>query len=270
MDTPLGRPVRFTDRYDAGLLAPVERAPVRRAMGLDGPPPFTGEDVWNAYELSWLAPSGMPRVAALRLRMDAASPAMVESKSMKLYLNSFAQTSFESEVEVAGVLKRDVSEAVGSSVSVEMLDLPEIEAADGVLPGDSLDVLDVTTDVYERAPELLALARDVPAPVSETLHTHLFRSLCPVTGQPDWASVLVRYRGSAIDRPSLLRYLISFRLHRAFHEATVEQIYLDLKQQCGCESLLVGGFFLRRGGLDINPFRADPGEAWPVMRLPRQ
>lgn len=269
MDTPLGKPTSFKDGYDASLLAPVERAPLRESMGLGETLPFAGEDVWNAYEFSWLSPRGLPRVAMLRLRLDAASPGIVESKSMKLYLNGFAQTRFESENAVAGALERDLQAVVGAPVSVQVQGLEELDPP-GNLPGDSLDSLGIEADVYERAPELLALASDPCGAVQETLHTHLFRSLCPVTEQPDWASMLIRYRGAAIERESLLRYLVSYRRHRAFHETTVEQIFVDLKARCGCERLMVGGYFLRRGGLDINPFRADPGEVWPVLRLPRQ
>ncbi len=271
MDTPLGKPTAYTERYDPALLAPVARAPLRATLGLHEAPPFVGEDVWNGYEFSWLSPPGLPRVAGLRITLDAHSPRLVESKSMKLYLNGFAQTRFDSDRAVSDVLARDLAAAVGAPVSVELSTLGDIEPATGRLPGICLDDLDVATDVYDRAPELLQTAGEGEGtPVEESLHTHLFRSLCPVTGQPDWASVLVRYRGNAIDHASLLRYLVSFRRHPAFHETTVEQIFLDLKARCRCDYLMVGGYFLRRGGIDINPFRADPGESWPVVRLVRQ
>lgn len=239
-------------------------------MGIRGPAPFVGEDVWTGYELSWLSPAGVPRVGALRLRVDAASPRMVESKSMKIYLNGFAQTRFDFREAVSQTLERDLTKAVGAPVALDVLNLEDLDPAVGVLPGECLDGLDVAADVYDRDPTLLSLADPAGEPVEEALHTHLFRSLCPVTGQPDWASVLIRYRGSAMDRGSLLRYLVSFRCHQAFHENTVERMFLDLKDRCGCERLLVAGYFLRRGGLDINPYRADPGEAWPAMRLVRQ
>jgi 7-cyano-7-deazaguanine reductase len=270
MDLPLGKPTAVPDHYDPTLLAPMERGPARETMGISGALPFVGEDVWNGYEFSWLGPNGLPRAAGLRLRIGADSPRIVESKSMKLYLNGFAQTRFESADAATGLLSSDLEAAFSAPVSVEVLALDELATNLGVLPGESLDSLDVAVDVYERAPGLLAPAAAGGESVEETLHTHLFRSLCPVTAQPDWASVLVRYRGPAIDRGSLLRYLVSFRRHQAFHETTIEQIFLDLKERCRCEKLVVGGYFLRRGGLDINPFRADPGEHWPVIRLARQ
>jgi 7-cyano-7-deazaguanine reductase len=209
-------------------------------------------------------------VGALRLRVSAGSPRIVESKSMKLYLNSFAQTQFESPHAVAAVLEQDLKKAAGAVVSVRVLGIAEMDPATGVLPGECLDSLDVVTDIYERDPKLLVLASGNGEVVEESLHTHLFRSLCPVTGQPDWASVLIRYRGNAINRASLLRYLVSFRRHPAFHETTVEQMFVDLKERCRCQRLLVAGYFLRRGGLDINPFRADPGETWSLVRLVRE
>ena len=267
-DIPLGRPTDYPDRFDPGLLAPMERAHAR-AMTAGTALPFSGQDVWNAYEFSWLNGNGLPQVAMLQIRVDAASPRMIESKSMKLYLNGFAQTPFESAAAAAARAEADLSEACGAPVRVDLRPLTEMEAPLNALPGESLDHLGVIVDRYEPAPDLLRSAADAD-PVEETLHTDLFRSLCPVTAQPDWASVLIRYAGPPIDRAGLLRYLVSYRRHQAFPEATVEQIFLDLKARCGCRRLMVGGWFLRRGGIDINPFRADPGEVWPVMRLVRQ
>lgn len=266
-DTPLGRPTDYADRFDPGLLAPLDRAHARGASG--GGLPFSGEDVWNAYEFSWLNARGLPRVAVLQIRVDAASPRMIESKSMKLYLNGFAQTPFDSAAAAAARAEADLSDACGAPVRVEVRTLTDMDPPANALPGESLDDLDVTVDRYEPAPELLSCDGDAEL-VAETLHTDLFRSLCPVTAQPDWASILIRYAGPPIDRAGLLRYLVSYRRHQAFHESTIEQIFLDLKARCRCRRLMVGGWFLRRGGIDINPFRADPGEVWPVMRLVRQ
>lgn len=267
-DTPLGRPTGYPDRYDPDLLAPMDRAPSRSAMGIaDDPLPFAGEDVWNGYEFSWLSDRGVPRVAALQVRVPAHSPYMVESKSMKLYLNGFAQERFDASSAVVEVLEEDLSRAFGERVRLQLTEVDGM-AADDRLPGSCLDYLDVEITAYDRDPGLLATGDGEP--LEETVHCNLFRSLCPVTGQPDWASVLIRYAGVPLDHRALLRYLISYRRHQAFHEATVEQIFVDLKRYGGCERLLVGGYFLRRGGLDINPFRADPGETWPVLRLPRQ
>lgn len=269
MDIPLGKPIDYPDAYDPSLLAPMDRSAGRDRLGVSGQAPFVGEDVWNGYEFSWLSAAGLPRVAMVRLRVDAASPRMVESKSMKLYLNGFAQTRFDSRQEVGATLQRDLSAGFGTDVDVELFAPGAADPPHLTLPGTSLDALDIGSDVYQPAPELL-VSDAAAEPVAETLHTDLFRSLCPVTGQPDWASILVRYAGPPIDHAGLLRYLVSFRSHQAFHETTLEQIFLDLKAQCGCRRLMVGGYFLRRGGIDINPFRADPGEVWPVLRLVRQ
>ncbi len=265
---PLGKATPFPDRYDRSLLAPIERAVVRRAMGIGATLPFAGEDVWHGYELSWLNPRGLPRVAALRLQVGADSPCMVESKSMKLYVNGFAQTAFESREAVTHRLREDLSQACGATVAVAVMPLAELPAPAATLPGVCLDDLNVATDVYERDPDLLRLTGG--GVLEETLHTHLFRSLCPVTGQPDWASVLVRYRGPAVDREALLRYLVSFRQHQAFHETTIEQIFLDLKDRCRSEELMVAGYFLRRGGVDISPVRSDGPWDWPLVRTVRQ
>ena len=267
-DTTLGRPTDYADRFDPGVLAPLERAHAANSRG-GAALPFSGEDVWNAYEFSWLNANGLPRVAMLQIRVDAASPRMIESKSMKLYLNGFAQTPFDSAAAAASRVEADLSDACGAPVHVEIRPLTDLDPPANALPGESLDDLDVTVDRYLPAPELLSCDGDAE-PVEETLHTDLFCSLCPVTAQPDWASILVRYAGPPIDRTGLLRYLVSYRRHQAFHESTVEQIFLDLKDRCGCRRLMVGGWFLRRGGIDINPFRADPGEVWPVLRLIRQ
>lgn len=266
--TPLGKPTTYPERYDPALLAPMPRSDSRAAIGLAGALPFTGEDVWNGYEFSWLDAGGRPRVAGLRLRVDAASPAIVESKSMKLYLNGFAQARFDDEAAVMSALNHDLSEAFGARVDVALLALAELAAPDADLPGKSLDYLDLTADIYERTPNLLVVEEG--AAVAETLHTELFRSLCPVTGQPDWASILIDYQGPAMNHGALLRYLISYRRHQAFHETTVEQIFMDLKERCRCDELMVAGYFLRRGGLDINPLRADHSAQWPVRRTARQ
>jgi len=270
MDIPLGKPTPAPERYDPGVLAPLQRAAGRHAIGLDEAWQFAGEDLWRGYEFSWLSHRGMPRVALVELRVSAHSPNIVESKSMKLYFNSFAQTRFDSEQVVVECLRADLQAAFGAPVTVTLTDL-EAAAEASLLPGTSLDSLDIDVDAYERAPHLLSVAAG-DTTVADTVYTHRFRSLCPVTGQPDWASLLIRYQGPALEHAGLLRYLVSFRCHQAFHETTVEQIYVDLKTRGGCKRLLVAGYFLRRGGVDINPVRGDPGmaEDWPVLRLSRQ
>ncbi len=272
-------PSIYTDSYTPSLLHPIERARARARLGVAGALPFVGEDLWTGYEFSWLNASGKPVVAALRLRVPCASPNLVESKSMKLYLNGFAQVRFGSREEVEKVLEGDLASAFGAPVTVELPGLEDLESV-ARMPGESLDALDIEVSDYERKPELLMLAdaqsgrRDGSGPgpghVEAAWHTDLFRSLCPMTGQPDWASLLVAYRGPSIEPAGLLRYLVSYRRHAAFHEDTVERIFVDIMQRCAPTDLTVYGRFLRRGGIDINPFRSTSEARAPIGRLARQ
>jgi 7-cyano-7-deazaguanine reductase len=258
----------YADGYDRGRLAPLERAASRRAQGVQKPAAFVGIDLWRCYEFSWLDAGGMPRVAGLTVTADAGTPCMVESKSMKLYLNGFAQSRFDSAAAVRECLDSDLAGAFGAAVTVALTSLSDLAVPAFRVPGHSLDGIEAAIDTYQPDPALLRLhAAD---PVEETLHTDLFRSVCPVTGQPDWATVLIRYRGAEIDRTGLLRYLVSYRQHAAFHETTVERIHQDIRARCGCERLLVAGYFQRRGGIDINPIRADAPQDWPLLRTLRQ
>jgi 7-cyano-7-deazaguanine reductase len=266
---PLGHATPYPDAYDASLLFAVARAPQRREIGLAEALPFTGVDVWTAYELTWLDPRGKPQVAIATLVVPASTPALVESKSVKLYLGAFAQTRFDGIPEVQATIARDLSHATGGTVQVTL-----DTAAGGLsergsdLEGQSLDDLQVTIQRYHPAPEQLAAAGPV---VEETLKTDLFRSLCPITGQPDFASVQLAYRGPAIDRAALLRYLVSYRCHPGFHEHCVERIFVDVMARCRCETLSVYARFTRRGGVDINPLRTNAGlGAPPNLRTARQ
>jgi 7-cyano-7-deazaguanine reductase len=268
METPLGKPVRYADGYDAALLAPMPRVDSRLAEGLPVDATWVGIDLWRSYEFSWLNIAGLPQVAGLVLEVDAGSPRMVESKSMKLYLNGFAQTRFESEAAIRNRLDTDLGAAFGAAVQTRLVPLATLASAVASLPGVSLDDLPVGIDAYRPDPQLLAEGSG--APVAETLHTELFRSVCPVTGQPDWASLLIRYQGPPIDHAALLRYLVSFRQHAAFHETTIERVFTDITERCRCQRLLVAGYFLRRGGIDINPIRADRPQPWPMLRTARQ
>ena len=267
---PLGKPSEYRDTYTPSLLCSLNRADSRSAMGMPDPLPFSGVDLWNAYELTWLDEVGKPDVAAARINVPCSSPCMVESKSLKLYLNSFAQTGFGSRSEVLGTLNSDLGVAFRAPVMVELLDVNRLPPITTHVPGTCIDGLEVSADLYERAPHLLKLEDGQERVVKETLYSHLFRSLCPVTGQPDFATISVRYLGRPIRRAALLQYLISYRAHQAFHEATVEQIYLDILAYCRPEQLTVSGHFLRRGGIDINPYRSNVDDRSPGLRLPRQ
>lgn len=268
-DAPLGRPARHPDRYAPSLLYAVPRHPQRAALGLAARLPFTGVDVWTAYELTWLDAMGKPQVALATLEVPAESPSLVESKSMKLYLGSFAQTNFAGMTEVAAAIERDVSATTGARVVVTLRGPAAFDAqAIRELAGESLDSLQIACDTYDVEPGFLAAGHER---VEETLTTRLFRSVCPVTAQPDIASVQVSYRGMRVDREGLLRYLVSYRRHAGFHEHCVERIFVDLAARCGCEQLSVLARFTRRGGLDINPFRTNAGAAAPAnVRTARQ
>lgn len=264
----LGKVSDYVETYTPSLLHSLPRTAAREKMGISTDR-MLGEDVWTGYEFSWLTERGKPAVAGIRLRVPAHSPMLVESKSMKLYLMSFAQTRFDSRADVLRTLDQDLATAFRAPVLVELLDFVQLGGIAQQMPGRCLDDLDVLITRYEHAPDLLQLAGS-EVQVRETLHTHLFRSLCPVTGQPDWASISVDYVGPAIDESSLLQYLISFRSHTGFHEATIELIFADILQRCSPQQLTVYGRFQRRGGLDINPFRSTHENAAPVYRLARQ
>ncbi|RQS27436.1 NADPH-dependent 7-cyano-7-deazaguanine reductase QueF [Burkholderia sp. Bp8992] len=263
--SPLGKATVYAAQYDASLLFPIPRAGAREQLGITSALPFFGTDIWNAYELSWLNARGKPQVAVATFYVPAESPNIVESKSFKLYLGSFAQSKFDSIDAVRDVLKRDVSAACGSSVSVQLVsahDFGKLEMDE--LDGLSLDRLDLDTDIYEPDPSLLSAADgENEAPVEETLVSDLLRSNCPVTGQPDWGSVQIHYVGPQIDHAGLLRYIISFRNHTGFHEQCVERIFLDILHACKPVKLAVYARYTRRGGLDINPFRTNYNQPMP-------
>jgi 7-cyano-7-deazaguanine reductase len=267
--SPLGHATAWTEGHDPGLLFPVERAPLRAELGLAESPPFRGVDLWNAYELSWLDASGKPEVAIATFAVPAESPRIVESKSVKLYLTALNLVRFASRDEVAATIAGDLAAATGTPVEVvlvrsdEFAGLPHAE-----LEGESLDRLALDGSDTAPDPEALAAGGEV---VAETLTSRLFRSVCPVTGQPDYASVQLRYRGPRIDRARLLRYLVAYRRHPGFHEHCVERIFMDVRQRCRPEDLAVYARFTRRGGIDINPFRTSGREPFPAnVRTARQ
>ncbi len=266
----LGRPVPLPAARTPALLQPIARSEGRRRLGLqDAALPFFGEDRWTGYELSWLDAAGKPQVAGLRLRVPCASANMVESKSLKLYLNSIAQERFASSGAVRETLLADLRPLLGKGFHLELSDLDGLAFRIVRLPGKSLDELALASCEYERNPRLLRL-KDGAGAVAETWRSHLFRSLCPVTGQPDWASIAIAYQGPAIEPSALLAYLISYRCHAAFHEEVVEQLFVDIQQRCRPTQLTVSGHFLRRGGLDINPLRTTQAHWTSSGRLARQ
>ncbi|AMX02788.1 NADPH-dependent 7-cyano-7-deazaguanine reductase QueF [Microbulbifer thermotolerans] len=252
---PLGKETRYESTYNPGLLYPIPRAVSRVQLGLGDELPFVGEDEWWGYELSWLNPKGVPQVAVARFSFPASSSRMVESKSFKLYLNSFNQTEFASWDAVRETLAKDLSEVSGAAVEVNLYNVEDAVLAPEPPRGICLDRLDIETRRYQPDASILKLAGGAE-PVSETLYSHLLRSNCPVTGQPDWATVSVEYQGPALHREALLAYIISFREHQDFHEHCVERIFCDLHRLAAFEALTVSARYTRRGGLDINPLRS--------------
>ena len=265
-DLPLGRTVRSAAEYSPDALRAISRDDQRRAVEMKNIHPFIGEDVWNCYEFSWLGSEHCPCAATLRIVVPCDTKNMVESKSLKLYLNSFAQTRFANEQEVIERLKTDVSEVCGAPVDTLLMNIDK-ENLGQELTGDCLDQLAVRIETFEPRAAILTTNG---APRSESVFSHLFRSICPVTGQPDHATIAIAYEGGAIQRESLLAYLVSYREYEGFHEHVVERIYRDLMEVASFSRLSVEGHFLRRGGIDINPFRATHPRTRPFSRAPRQ
>jgi 7-cyano-7-deazaguanine reductase len=267
--TPLGKPTDYPAEYSPQVLFAVPRIEARRALGLGAELPFQGEDVWNAWELTWLEPAGKPTVATAVITVPADSVNIVESKSLKLYLNSLAMSRYASNDEVAEIIRRDLSRITESEVQISLTPARAFSTGRIVdLPGDCIDDLDVEIDASGVDAKMLKTAGEDL--IEDELHSHLLHSNCPVTHQPDMGSVLIRYRGPAIDRESLLRYIVSFRQHSDFHEACVERMFLDIKARCRPEKLTVYARYNRRGGLDINPFRSDFETTAENLRLWRQ
>lgn len=261
-NSPLGRETAYPAQYDPALLYPIPRAPARAQLGIAADAlPFVGIDRWQAFELSWLDPRGKPQVATATLQVPADSPHLVESKSLKLYLNSFNASRFDDAEAVRTRIETDLSRAAGALVTMTF-GLPALATGDA---GVDIDGLDLAIDCYG-PPNALLLQADAGDIVDEALHSALLKSNCPVTGQPDWADVTIAYRGPRIDRAGLLRYLVSFRDHAGFHEQCVEQIFVDLLARCAPQRLSVEARYTRRGGLDINPWRATTGFAPPAPR----
>ncbi|MET0125151.1 MAG: NADPH-dependent 7-cyano-7-deazaguanine reductase QueF [Pseudomonas caspiana] len=269
--SPLGKSSEYIATYTPSLLFPIPRAAKWAELGLTAETlPYQGVDFWNCYELSWLLPSGKPVVAIAEFSIAADSPNIIESKSFKLYLNSLNQTVFADRAELTATLVKDLSAAAGKPVGVRIRTLADIEG-EGVasMPGLCIDDLDVSIDSYDRPqPELLRC--DDSRIVEQSLHSHLLKSNCPVTSQPDWGSVAVEYRGAELDAASLLAYIVSFRQHSDFHEQCVERIFLDLQRLLKPEKLTVYARYVRRGGLDINPYRSTESLSPDNRRLARQ
>ena len=268
--TELGKDTSYSDSYNPSLLCPIPRVKARQTTNESIALPFIGVDVWTAYELSWLNLDGLPQIAIVEFMVPCDSDSIVESKSFKLYLNSFIQTQFVSMEAVQAQLIKDLSAATGAEVEVVLYEIAEYQ---GVQPisepqGLCIDRQALVIDAYSPDASLLALESDTE--VNETLYSHLLKTNCPVTDQPDWASVYIFYKGPKIDRAGLLKYIVSYRQHQDFHEQCVEQIFLDIMASCAPTELSVYARYMRRGGLDINPFRSNHLSRPPLFRQVRQ
>ena len=267
--SPLGRPADYAQEYSPEQLFAIPRADSRATLGLANSLPFHGTDIWNAWELSWLDQNGLPQVACAEIHVPADSPNIVESKSLKLYLNSFAMTRFEDGTSVTSALGNDIGACVGAPVVIR-LDHPNetMGRSTGTLEGYCLDGRHLKCEKWQV--DAGSLVTESNSDVSEALHSHLLRSLCPVTGQPDSGSVQIKYRGPRIDRDGLLRYIVSYRQHADFHENCVERMFIDIMDRCSPTELTVYARYQRRGGIDINPFRSNFETTPPNPRLWQQ
>ena len=269
-DSPLGKQTHYIAEYAPELLHSIARTENRKELGIEaGSLPFWGMDIWNGYELSWLNGKGKPEVALAEFRIPCDTPNIIESKSFKLYLNSLNQTRFGSWDELQATLARDLARALGVD-SLEVKLAPVTEPLRIQIPDNALcvDELDIEVDCYH--PQAAFLTANPQCQAAETLVSHLLKSNCPVTGQPDWASLIVSYEGGQLSREGLLRYVISFREHQDFHEHCVERIFCDIMERCRPSRLSVYARYTRRGGLDINPLRSSHPMDIENLRLIRQ
>lgn len=267
-NNPLGKKTLYTSHYQPHLLYSIPRKNKRESMSVNQTLPFQGKDIWNAYELSWLNAKGKPVVAGAEFIIPSESPYLIESKSFKLYLNSFNNTLFDSTTAVESFLIRDLSAAAKAPVIVTLTPLDQAPTTiHQQFTGISLDKLDIACDIYSPHPDYLKIE---DTKVTETLYSDLLKSNCPVTSQPDWGSLLITYTGRKIQHEGLLKYIISFRNHHEFHEQCVERIFMDIMHNCSPQKLLVYARYTRRGGLDINPYRANYDAVVENVRLWRQ
>ena len=266
-ENPLGKTVEYPQKYAPEALFPIARAESRSFVPDAENLPFYGADLLTAWDLSWLNRSGKPVVGVATIRLPADSPKLIESKSLKLYLNSLANNHYPDRAAITSIMTGDLSCAADADVEVDIDGMSELLPL-ARFPGQCIDDLSISAGNSNINPELLS--SDASEVVDEALFTHLLRSNCPITDQPDMGSLLVRYSGPRINQKGLLEYVVSYRNHNGFHEACVEQIFVDIKTYCSPDQLTVYARYNRRGGIDINPFRSDFEEVPDNLRLWRQ
>ncbi|PMC18153.1 NADPH-dependent 7-cyano-7-deazaguanine reductase QueF [Oligella urethralis] len=263
-DSNLGQTTQYPNQYDPSLLFPIARVVTREDSRAANTPNWIGADLWTAFEISWLDSRGKPVVAIASFDFAVSNPYLIESKSFKLYLNSFNQSKFDAPEQVIERMTKDLSQAAGGKVTIQLLSPQAWQDAQIIEPlGDCVDDLAISIDCYDANPALLQLldsetdAEGEQAEQARILYSNLLKSNCPVTNQPDWGTVIIAYQGQTIDPAAFLRYIVSYRQHNGFHELCVEEIYCDLMKYCAPEALFVMARYTRRGGLDINPWRAS-------------
>lgn len=268
-NSSLGKKVSYKDQYDPSLLFPIPRETKRNEIQLSSEDlPFHGVDIWNAYELSWLNSRGLPQVAIAQIHIDATSQNIIESKSFKLYLNSFNQSKFSTRSEVQNILREDIQKSIQGEVEIQLYDVDKFSFEQRhQAQSQCIDQQDIEIKTYLPDPNLLETENNQ---IEESLHSHLLKSNCLVTGQPDWASLYIKYEGLQITRSSLLKYIVSFRNHNEFHEQCVERIFNDISMKTKPKKLSVYARYTRRGGLDINPFRSNFESPYKNFKLARQ
>ncbi len=251
----LGKKSAYDPHYNPDKLFPIPRKNKRDEIGVPEKLPFFGFDLWNHYEVSWLNNKGKPIVALAEICYDCDTPNIIESKSMKLYFNSFNNSHYNDEKTIQAIIKKDLEASVGGAVLVKILPLDSLSDSKISIGfrGICLDNLDIECSSYDVEQSLLHTENSI---VDEILYSNLLKSNCLVTNQPDWGSVLISYKGKKINWAGLLKYIISFRNHNEFHEQCIERIFMDIMQYCQPNELTVYGRYTRRGGLDINPYRS--------------
>lgn len=265
-NSELGKKSNYLSEYDPTLLFPIPRDGKRQEIGIHSAIPFVGFDIWNHYEVSWLNAKGKPMVAVAELIIPCDSPNIIESKSMKLYFNSFNNTQITNLETLENIIKKDLSAAANSDVNIKITPLNEIE--DTSFTGTCLDSLDIECTKYLVHKDYLTTTTEI---VSETLYSHLLKSNCLVTKQPDWGSIQIDYQGEKIVHEGLLKYIVSFRNHNEFHEQCIERVFVDIMQMCKPKELSIYGRYTRRGGLDINVYRGTkPMQPIKNQKMTRQ
>ena len=276
-ESPLGRALAYPQQYSPHLLFAIARAQQRSNLGAMADQVCRGADIWNLYEVSWLGEDRRPQMALIELRIPAHSPYLVESKSVKLYLAGLHQQVFAQTSELIALLIQDLSAVVQAPIELNLYPWQAQAQAQAqsaspfaiaTLPGQCID--DAPVAKIAPAPDAQCLGADLGQPVAQQLYSHLFKSNCPVTGQPDWASIWIDYQGPALNPSALLSYFLAYRQHPGYHEHCVEQIFAHILQHCGCDRLTVYARFTRRGGIDINPYRSTEPVVLPNWRLLRQ